>query len=189
VNIPKNTNEKTSQLLARMIDPASPLWNYLSAGQKALVAQGYYLLEDLNAHVPIHPITDYSFIVFPVAKAYEGFLKQLFLDLELITVHEYESNHFRIGKVLSPNLMHLLKQKSMYYRLTKLTGNNQLPDRLWNMWKRGRNQIFHYFPHNLSAITYIEAEGLVAEFMETMTYAITVCPPRSKTSVYDTLKV
>ncbi len=43
-----------------------------------------------------------------------------------------------------------------------------LADRVWNVWRTGRNQIFHYFPHNIKAISFDEAEKITNEILEAM---------------------
>lgn len=159
-----------------MFDRSSFLWQYLSPGQKGLIEEGQFLLEDTKAH-PKERITDYSYLVFPFAKAYEGFLKQFFLDLGLINKYQYESDHFRIGKVLNPNLVKQLGKNSLYLGLGVRCGGSELPDELWRAWKRGRNLLFHYFPHNLRAITLIEAEELIQEILHAMEDAINKCRP------------
>ena len=151
-----------------MLDKKSPLWQYLSSGQRSLIAQGLYLVNDAKTHTPVEQVTDYSYLVFPFAKAYEGFLKQLFLDMELIDKVQYESDHFRIGKVLSPHLVQKLRDDSLFKKLTALTGNSDLAQTLWKSWKEGRNLIFHYFPHNTRAITLIEAELLNRGILKAM---------------------
>lgn len=156
-----------------MVRENSALWKYLSSGQKDLVRQGYFLLDDARSHMPLHEVSDYSYLVFPFAKAYEGFLKQLFLDLGLIKRWQYESEHFRIGKALSPNLVKVLKKHSVYGQLIGRFGGAKLADRLWKTWKQGRNELFHYFSHNLKAITLEEAEQLIHEIVDTMIYAVT----------------
>ncbi|HCM38088.1 MAG: hypothetical protein UV61_C0009G0052 [Candidatus Gottesmanbacteria bacterium GW2011_GWB1_43_11] len=155
-----------------MLDENTALGRYISTGQLALIREGYYLIDDIKHHVPTNPVTDYSYLVFPFAKAYEGFLKQLFLDLGFIKIWQYESDHFRIGKELSPGLAKELKQRSIYTQLGHKFGNFELADKLWLMWKRGRNMIFHYFPHNLKAVTLVEAENIVEELMSVMQEAV-----------------
>ncbi len=158
-----------------MVDKQSTLWRYLSGPQKDLIQQGFYLLEDTGTHTPIHPVSDYSYLVFPFAKAYEGFLKQLFLDLQLIKKWQYENDHFRIGKILSPEMAKTLRRNSIYTQLTNRLGSSEIPDELWNTWKQGRNLIFHYFPHNIKAITLPQAEELIEEFIRVMQLAVDVC--------------
>ena len=110
---------------------------------------------------------DYSFLVFPFAKAYEGFLKQLFKDAGLISHLDYISDHLRLGKLMSPNLIGRLGDKSLYKKIKERAGVD-LAEKIWTVWKVGRNQIFHYFPHNLKAISFIEADKIVGEILRMM---------------------
>lgn len=160
-----------------IIDKNSFFWKYLSPGQKGLIEEGLYLLEDVKLH-PDAKITDYSYLVFPFAKAYEGFLKQLFLDLGFISQKEYNSDHFRIGKALNPSLERRLRYQSVYDKVIYHCKDKNLADQLWSVWKRGRNLIFHYFPHNFKAITLIEAENIISEMLMVMEKAIEVCPQK-----------
>jgi hypothetical protein len=142
------------------------LWNYISKGQQDLLIQGEYLLDKVIKEGKYN-FDDYSFLVFPFAKAYEGFLKQLFLDVKFITHLDYISDHFRLGKVLSPHMMARLGEKSVYGKVVKNSGRD-LADSLWHTWKIGRNQVFHYFPHNLKSLTLSEAEGIIKVILDTM---------------------
>jgi len=152
------------------IDKTSFFWNYLSEGQRGLIEEGLYLLEDVKKHQDVR-ITDYSYLVFPFAKAYEGFLKKLFLDIGFIPQHVYEGDHFRIGRALNPHLEKKLRHESVYDRISSHTGNTQLADKLWSIWKKGRNLVFHYFPHNLRALTLTDAENNIEEMLSVMTKA------------------
>ncbi|MCL5797910.1 MAG: hypothetical protein M1366_03870 [Patescibacteria group bacterium] len=156
------------------IDKSSFLWKYLSDGQKGLIDEGLYLLNDLKEH-PDENITDYSYLVFPFAKAYEGFLKQFFLDSGFISAKEYSSDHFRIGRALNPQLERQLRRWSAYDKIVRKCGDKELADELWNVWKRGRNQVFHYFQHNLKALTLSEAEEIISEMLSIMDRAIKEC--------------
>ncbi|RJR14893.1 hypothetical protein C4579_03805 [Candidatus Microgenomates bacterium] len=155
-----------------MLDTKSTAWQYLSKPQQELFSEGYYLVADIKQHVPLHPISDYSFLVFPFAKAYEGFLKKLFFDMGLIKQFEYESDHWRIGKALSPHLQKLLKKRSVYRKLVELTNSADLPELLWRTWKHGRNLVFHYFPHNLSKLSLAEAEALITEIEQAVVASV-----------------
>lgn len=69
---------------------------YLQPPERELIQISLELLareERLNSS-----FSDYSFIVFPFAKAYEGFLKKFFYDMSLISRDVYESHRFRIGR-------------------------------------------------------------------------------------------
>jgi hypothetical protein len=142
-----------------MIEKNSLLWNFLSPQEKMLYEDGMFLLSDSKQHRSEEP-TDYSYIVFPFAKLYEGFLKDLFVKSGIISERDYRSDHFRIGKVLSPNLVRRLGPRSAYGQLENRYGHD-LPDLLWHAWKEGRNLVFHYFPHNYRVLTRDEAEQSV----------------------------
>lgn len=158
-------------------DKSSSFWQYLSAGQKGLIEEGLYLLNDIKDH-PDANISDYSYLVFPFAKAYEGYLKKLFLDLGFISKQVYESDHFRIGRALNPQLEKKLRYESIYDKIISLSGNRQLADELWNVWKRGRNLVFHYFPHNFRALQLSEAENIISEMLLVMERAVKECRVR-----------
>jgi hypothetical protein len=149
-----------------MKDSYRQFWQYLSQTQKDLILEGQYLMNDIIRHQAYH-FKDYSFIIFPFAKAYEGFLKQLFKDVKFISHLDYISDHLRLGKLMSPNLIGRLGEKSLYKKISDAAGP-QLAKRVWDTWKAGRNQIFHYFPHNLKSVTFEEAEKIVNEIIQTM---------------------
>lgn len=156
------------------IDRSSVFWQYLSDGQRGLIEEGLYLLEDMGKH-PDAKVTDYSYLVFPFAKAYEGFLKKLFLDLGFISAHEYESDHFRIGKALNPHMSRILGKHSVYQRIVHYCQGEDVARELWDVWKAGRNQVFHYFPHNLKALTYEEAYEIIQKMIAVMRRSIASC--------------
>lgn len=105
-------------------------------------------------------ISDYSFLVAPVAKAYEGFLKDYFLKIGIISEEDYQSDHFRVGKTLNPSLRY--KRFSIYQKLADMhKDGEELAEILWNAWKFGRNEIFHYFPKNIQNLSRQEAEDRI----------------------------
>lgn len=155
-----------------MIKEGSLLWQYLSPQQRGLAGDGAFLIEDSARHADQEP-TDYSYLVFPFAKLYEGYLKDLFLDLGIISDREYYSNHYRIGKALSPNLLRRLGARSAYGQLAKKFGD-ELPAILWRAWKEGRNLVFHYYPRNLRALSREEAIALTRMIVTAMEEAVRV---------------
>jgi len=139
---------------------------FLGDDQRRLMEDGFLLLKHIEDKRLDH-ISDYSFLVAPFAKAYEGFLKDVFLNLGVIGEDEYFSDHFRVGKVLNPNLYK--RRFSVYSRLANLgEEGKQLADQLWQAWKKGRNLIFHYFPHNLNKLSFGEAKERIKQIMKAM---------------------
>jgi len=130
-------------------------WGFLDGDIKELVSEAA-LLYEISAKIP-EKFDDYSFVVFPAAKAYEGYLKKAFFKLGFITNDDYAGKHFRIGKALNPSLEKKFRRESVYDRIVGYSGNVQLADELWNAWKTGRNLLFHWFPDERNAISYTEA--------------------------------
>ncbi|EKE21138.1 MAG: hypothetical protein ACD_7C00345G0001 [uncultured bacterium] len=152
------------------IDKNSNLFKYISQAQKDLILQGEYLVNKVIAEGKFI-FFDYSFIVFPFAKAYEGFLKQIFLDVKFINRLDYISDHFRLGKVLSPNLVQKLGERSVFQKISQTAGV-EFAQKIWQTWKIGRNQVFHYFPHNIKSLNFNEAKEIADKILETMNKAI-----------------
>lgn len=140
--------------------------------KKFMGKQQDYLLDDvLTLHKVLctsDKINDYSFLVSPIAKAYEGFLKDFFLKIGLMSQAEYEGDRFRVGKTLNPSLRY--KRFSIYQRLSQLDEKGeQLAEVLWDAWKKGRNEIFHYFANNTKKL---DLDGATARIHQMLTASI-----------------
>lgn len=159
-----------------MMQESSTLWQYLSPNARELVRDGEFLIEDSLRHKDTPP-TDFSYLVFPFAKLYEGFLKQFFLDAGIIGERDYHSDHFRIGKVLSPNLVRQLGDRSAYEQIRSKYGK-ELAARTWHTWKEGRNLVFHYFPHNFRKLSRVQAIEIITVITNTMAELVTIMGDR-----------
>jgi hypothetical protein len=91
------------------------LWGYLEPDIRGLIQDGEALLDYAERFKGT--ISDFSFLVFPFSKAYEGFLKKLFLDLDLMREDEYYGDDIRIGRVLNPSFAE--EHISVYRKLYK----------------------------------------------------------------------
>ena len=128
---------------------AKPWWGYLEEDLRELVKESFLLLRLFSPETSVQgklKFHDYSFIVFPIAKAYEGFLKRMFVDLGFITQEDYYGSRFRIGKALNPSLEEKYRKESIYDRIIDYCGGKEVADKLWVTWKDARNVIFHWFP-------------------------------------------
>lgn len=135
---------------------------FLFIKQIALIEDVETVLKKLK---DVDHISDYSFLVAPVAKAYEGFLKDYFLKIGIINDDDYQSDHFRVGKTLNPSLRY--KRFSIYQKLANLHKNGEeLAEILWTAWKFGRNEIFHYFPQAIKNLSRQEAEDRIQMVLE-----------------------
>lgn len=130
---------------------------YLSDPQDNLVKDVEIILQRIAQG---DHISDYSFAVSPISKAYEGHLKDFFLKLRIIDNNNYQSDRFRVGKTLNPSLRY--KRFSIYQKLADYDEKGEeLAEMLWNAWKYGRNEIFHYFPNSVKVISRQEAEDRI----------------------------
>jgi len=171
------------------------LESFLTADIKSLLSDGDKITQMATNSLPAgrqaNP-TDYSYLVFPFAKAYEGFLKLLFLRYGIITNREFESDRFRIGKALNPNLEKRMRRlHSAYDRFVNFCDNGtELANRLWQTWKRGRNLLFHFFPKHYKTVSLTEAKDIIAEILITMEVTLESCtvkyqPRKDNNSVYN----
>lgn len=152
-----------------------PWWSYLEEDLQELLKESLLLLSifEVKGRQEFH---DYAFVVFPAAKAYEGFLKKLFLDLGLISENEYYGKRFRIGKALNPHLERPLRQKEgIYDKLVAFCRGPELANKLWDTWKMSRNLVFHWFPNERNAIDKREAGERIAMILNAIDMAFEEC--------------
>jgi hypothetical protein len=137
-------------------------WPYVGGDLQKLFGTSQYLIDvllgmDFSDPEKRREFDDYAFVVFPAAKAYEGFLKKLFLDLGFINEDDYYGKHFRIGKSLNPSLPPQVRNHHIYGKIVQYCGGKKLADQLWETWRVCRNLTFHWFPNEKNAITLTEA--------------------------------
>lgn len=152
-------------------------WDYLEHDLQELLRESWLLSDQVEQWV--NTFHDYSFVVFPAAKAYEGFLKKLFLDLGFITQEDYYGKHFRIGKALNPSLDEKYRENdSVYDKIVNYCGGQELADELWNTWKTSRNVLFHWFPEEKNVIDFESAKKRLEEIIAAMDSAVKECKIR-----------
>lgn len=136
------------------------------------------ILKGMGADLPggKNQFHDYSFVVFPAAKAYEGFLKKLFLDLRFISEADYYGKHFRIGKALNPFLPKEIRNNTWVYgKIVKFCRGKELANQLWDTWRISRNLVFHWFPDEKNAINLTEAEERIKLITDAIDQAFQNC--------------
>lgn len=139
--------------------------NLLSYEEKELLQQSLFLIKDMKNHQRV--FFDYSFITMPAAKAYEGFIKDVLYKLSLISDRKYLSLRFRVGKSLNPELdkMKRYKKEALFNEISAIFGGNTIAFKLWEIWKKCRNQVFHYFPGKSKNISLDDAEMKVENIL------------------------
>lgn len=148
-------------------------WSYLDEDLQNLITASFTILEESEKWD--QKFDDYSFIVFPAAKAYEGFLKKLFLDLGFITVEDYYGKHWRVGKALNPNLPKEIRREGVYDKVVKFCGGRSLADMLWDTWRICRNLTFHWFPNERNTLTINEASLRISMIISAIDRAFKDC--------------
>ncbi|MDD4027089.1 MAG: hypothetical protein PHO75_02760 [Candidatus Shapirobacteria bacterium] len=137
---------------------------FLTPLQQNLLTDVETILKKINSEDQIY---DYAFFVAPIAKAYEGFLKDFFLKIGIISDNEYESDRFRVGKTLNPSLRY--KRFSVFQKLSDIhQDGEELAESLWDAWKFGRNEIFHFFPNISQNLSRNEAEDRIDLLLKAM---------------------
>lgn len=158
---------------------SSEWFGYLEHSMQDLVSISFDLLEGEEVRLRQdsgEPRHDYSFVVFPMAKAYEGFLKKFFYEVGLIDRKMFEGRYFRIGKSLNPDLPIKYRRRDwVYERLDKKCTDHGRPDlteMMWMEWKQSRNLLFHYFPKHKNFIDIDEARVRVESVAGVMEQAV-----------------
>ena len=157
-----------------------PWWSYLGEDLQKLLGTSEFIagiVEGWGADLPggKEKFDDYSFVVFPAAKAYEGFLKKLFMEMGFITEEDYYGKHFRIGKALNPSLPKDARKNGVYDKLVQHCQGRVLADQLWDTWRLSRNLTFHWFPNEKNTITFNEATQRIDMIINAMDAAFKGC--------------
>ena len=128
----------------------------LKSPEKDLISEAFFLLGQAKESSRVLP--DYSYVVFPAVKAYEGFIKRFLYQIGLISEEKYRGDFFRLGKALNPELEPRMRDECLFDELGNYFDDREFALRLWHTWKECRNKLVHYFPHRLDMITLKESE-------------------------------
>lgn len=149
-------------------------WGYLPEDLQELLTAAIVLTQ--RADKWGIDFNDYSFVVFPASKAYEGFLKKLFLDLGFIDEKDYYGKRFRVGKALNPTLPPKYRNDSWVYgKLVDFCNDEGLARFLWDTWRNCRNLVFHWFPDEKRVISLPEAKRRIQRIIDSIDKAYTTC--------------
>lgn len=87
----------------------------------------------------------YTFVVFPMSKAYEGFLKYYLKEMGLLNNPSYSDSKFRIGRALNPDIQERHKDEWWLYDDLERMCSKETARALWNAWLECRNKLFHFY--------------------------------------------
>lgn len=136
----------------------------LDADHQSHIRLSFELLErEKEFNSSLH---DYSFVVFPAAKAYEGFLKLYLFNLGLIDEQVYKGTRFRIGRALNADIRGSQKDDFWLYDEVEQICGQDVARLLWQAWLECRNRVFHYFPEREHSITFSQAEERLLQLVD-----------------------
>lgn len=144
---------------------AEPWWSFLEPTQQELLKQSFLLLAWAKKNQA--RLSDFSFMVMPAAKAYEGYLKKFLFSLKLISPEDYNQDRFRIGKALNPELEAKFPDECLFNEVSRAC-DPQLARDIWDTWKRCRNRLLHYFPGEQQIFTLRESEERLQRIVDTI---------------------
>lgn len=152
-----------------MLSITNQTWfTYLSLDQQVLAETAIKLLKQGEAV----QMNDYSYVVFPLAKAYEGFLKKYFFELGLISQSVFESRRFRIGRAFNPDLNGNQQDELWIFDDVARMCGVTLAREMWDAWLECRNQVFHYFPLQNKTLSLAQAEAKLQQLALVMEGAV-----------------
>lgn len=150
---------------------SAPWFEWLNDDLQQLVRHTHRLME--HDAPPETDFIDYTYLVFPMAKAYEGFIKVYLLRSGLISQKTYQSRRFRIGRSLNPDIRHSQRDKYWLYDDIERTCGATVARTLWETWLESRNRTFHFFPDNPVLMEYSAATEHIAAIERAMRLAAT----------------
>lgn len=119
--------------------------------------------------------SDYSFLVFPMAKAYEGFIKRTLFEAKLVSRELYISKRLRIGKALNPDLRPQSRDEQWFYDDVERYCSHDVAQLLWEVWLKCRNNIVHYFPEEKYTVSLAAARSLLVDISSAIEQTV-ACP-------------
>ena len=160
----------------RILIEKSSWFKELEPEQKALIHDGLQLLEleieALGSGSKKEQYYDYSFVLFPFSKAYEGFLKHYLYRLNLIDKETLESRRFRIGRAINPDVRKNQRDENWFYEDIERLCGSHTARQLWDTWLVCRNRVFHYFPPKVKHLSITQAQDSVQLVIDSLRIAI-----------------
>ncbi|MBQ6437779.1 hypothetical protein IJJ12_00160 [bacterium] len=115
-------------------------------------------------------LANYDFVVYPIARIYEPFLKDVFYAHHLIEQTTYRSKKFSLGRSLNPDVR--LEQRNelwLYDDVVRLAGE-RVTRELWDTWLE-RNHLMHLYPGEIQTLTLKQAEAKIDLFIRAIELA------------------
>lgn len=138
-------------------------YQFLSPNLRPLALQSLQLLK--KAQEAPESFDNYDYIVYPLAKAYECFLKDYLLAMNLIDRKTYASKQFAIGRSLNPDVRLEQRDEFWFYDDLAQVCGEHVAREIWDGWLI-RNRLFHLFPGEKQHCNLREAEEKIRQFVK-----------------------
>jgi hypothetical protein len=122
-------------------------------------------------------LPSYSFVVFPMAKAYEGFLKLYLQKAGLLNRPDYSDAKFRIGRALNPDIADRHRNEWWLYDDLERMCSGAVARDLWDAWIQCRNHVFHFFFDEEREVTLAIAKKRLLQMSAAMDAAMACLQP------------
>ncbi|HSW89464.1 MAG TPA: hypothetical protein VLH19_01170 [Patescibacteria group bacterium] len=145
-------------------------YKFLEENGKVLARESFVLLEReerLGSNLP-----DYSFIVFPIGKTYEGFIKLYLQRMGILNRPDYVDTRFRIGRALNPDVGERQKDEWWLFDDLERSCGTPVARQLWNAWIECRNHVFHYYIGQATLLNLDEARKKIDQVCSAMEVAL-----------------
>lgn len=116
--------------------------------------QSHFLLHREKNSDYVYSFDDYSFVVLPAAKSYEGVLKKILVHIGLVTEQELlENPGMALNSYFDP-----VNNKSISSSLKDKARDRAVPHIIYSTYQECRNEILHYDSYRDNKITLDDAE-------------------------------
>jgi len=106
-------------------------------------------------------LTDYSFVILPLAKCFEGFLKKLLIHLGLVKESLLVTDpYIAVNKYFNP------KHDSVSSLLKDNKRDKSIPPLIYTVYQECRNNILHYDLHRNTSVNSYEDAQFLAQRIE-----------------------
>ena len=139
-------------------------YHYLSPAVRPWAKQSLQLLKQAKQQRETVAYDNYDYIVFPLAKAYETFLKDYLYAMHVIDEYTYNNKRFAIGRALNPDVR--LEQRDDWWLYDDLaqTCGERVAREVWDTWLM-RNKLMHLYPGEKQETTLAQAEEKIQQFI------------------------
>lgn len=139
--LPRKLKEKINLYITRWI--SRDFDEYIGNDLLELLEDGYRMINDFNKDkgtLSFPQVSDYSFLILPTAKAYEGILKKILINKGMLKEEGLKNNpNVNVGSFFNP-----LGNEAVFKILRDKARDKSIPHVIYSTYQECRNQLLHY---------------------------------------------